>query len=111
VETPVPLSTAALGGEIEVPSLSGVQTLHVPPGTRGGQRLRIRGEGLPVPGHHRRGDLYAVIVLDVPESPGRRVRDALETLRAAERDEVGGARRAYHDLLRDHRRRISERPK
>ncbi|HVG93764.1 MAG TPA: molecular chaperone DnaJ [Planctomycetota bacterium] len=109
VETPVPLSIAALGGEIEVPSLTGVHALKVPAGTRPGQRLRIRGEGLPVPGQHRRGDLYAVIVLDVPDSPGRRVREALEALRAAERDEIGSARRHYDDLLREHRRRLEGR--
>ena len=94
VIAPVPISTAALGGEVEVPSLSGVNTVKVPPGTPPGRRIRVRGEGLP---HHARpttrGDLYVIIALDMPESPGRKVREALEALRAAERDETGPQRR------------------
>jgi molecular chaperone DnaJ len=105
VEAPVPLSTLALGGEVEVPVLEGSVTVKVPAGTRPGQRIRLRGEGMPVPGRGVRGDLYVVVASDVPESPGRRLREALEALRAAEREEVGPARRRYDDLLRDHKRR------
>jgi molecular chaperone DnaJ len=111
VEVPVPLSTAVLGGEVEVPGLAGTLSVKVPAGTRPGQRIRLRGEGLPVPGRHGKGDLYAVVAMDVPESPGRKLREALDALRAAERDEIGPARRRYQDLVRDHRRRLEERPR
>jgi len=104
VEVPAPISTAALGGELEVPALSGIIGVKVPPGTAPGRRLRVRGEGLPRIDRGGRGDLDVLIVLDLPESPGRRVRDALEALRAAEKDEVGPTRKRYGDLLRDHRR-------
>jgi molecular chaperone DnaJ len=104
VVVPVPISTAALGGEVEVPSLSGVIAVKVPPGTPPGRRLRVRGEGLPRVDRGGRGDLDVVVALDLPESPGRRVRDALETLRAAEKDEIGPQRRHFGDLLREHRR-------
>jgi len=111
VIAPVPISTAALGGEVEVPSLSGVNTVKVPPGTPPGRRIRVRGEGLP---HHARpttrGDLYVIIALDMPESPGRKVREALEALRAAERDETGPQRRQFSDLVKEHRR-LAERRK
>ena len=104
VEVPAPISTAALGGELEVPSLSGVIGVKVPPGTAPGRRLRVRGEGLPRLDRGGRGDLDVIIVLDLPESPSRRVREALEALRAAEKDDVGPTRKRYGDLLRDHRR-------
>lgn len=108
VEVPTPVSTAVLGGEIEVPSLTGVIGVKVPPGTPPGRRLRVRGEGLPRLDRGGRGDLDVIVVLDMPESPGRRVRDALEALRAAEKDEVGPMRRRYGDLLRDHRRAVEK---
>ena len=111
VVAPVPLSTAALGGEVEVPSLSGVNTVKVPAGTPPGRRIRVRGEGLPHPNRRAsRGDLYVVISLDMPESPGRRVREALDTLAAAERDEIGPQRRQFQDLVKEHRR-LAERKK
>ncbi len=111
VKTPVPLSTAVLGGEVEVPSLHGVNVVKVPAGTTHGRRIRVRGEGLPHTDRSGRGDLYVVVLLDMPESPGKRVRDALEVLRAAERDEVGPARRQFGDLVKEHRRSLEKRKK
>jgi curved DNA-binding protein len=55
---------AALGAELEVPTLDGNVLLTVPPGTRAGRKLRLRGRGLS----HSRGtpgDLYAVVQIDV----------------------------------------------
>jgi len=111
VKVPVPVSIAALGGELEVPSLQGVNTVKLPPGTTHGRRIRIRGEGLPHPQRHGRGDLYVVVLLDLPESPGRRTRDALEALKAAERDEIGPARRQFSDLVKEHRRLLEKKKK
>ena len=111
VKTPVPLSTAVLGGEVEVPSLHGVNVVKVPAGTTHGRRIRVRGEGLPHTDRSGRGDLYVVVLLDMPESPAKRVRDALEVLRAAERDEIGPARRHFADLVKEHRRSLEKRKK
>jgi molecular chaperone DnaJ len=111
VKVPVPISVAALGGEVEVPSLGGAATIKLPPGTTHGRRVRVRGEGLPHPERSGRGDLYVVVLVDIPESPGRRTRDALEALRAAERDEAGPARRQFADLVREHRRLLEKKKK
>ncbi|MCC7493945.1 MAG: J domain-containing protein [Fimbriimonadaceae bacterium] len=46
-EVPLSLAEAALGAEIQVPTLQGLRPLRVPPGTAGGQRFRVRGFGLP----------------------------------------------------------------
>jgi molecular chaperone DnaJ len=105
VEVPVGAATVALGGEVEVPTLSGTRVVRVPPATEPGSRIRVRGEGLPRPeAPSSRGDLYLHVALDVPKSPGKRLREALETLRAAEREEAGPARRRFGDLLKEHRR-------
>ena len=70
----VPLTTAVLGGEAEVPTLDGPVGIKVPPGTAVGQTFRLRGKGLPrvEPGGGR-GDILASLSVDLPKklSPRR----------------------------------------
>jgi len=69
VEMPVDLYTAVLGGEVEVPTLSGKVRLKVPPGTQSGQKFRLAGRGMPRLGNSREhGDLYVRILVQVPRS-------------------------------------------
>lgn len=55
---------AALGAELEVPTLDGKVVLTVPPGTRAGRKLRLRGRGLANP-RGTAGDLYATVRIDI----------------------------------------------
>lgn len=73
---------AALGAEVEVPSLDGPLMLTVPAGTRSGRKLRLRGRGLAT-GHGQRGDLYAVTHIDVPAALTPAERALFEQLREA----------------------------
>ncbi len=77
-DVPIGLATAALGGKIEVPTLEGKATIEVPPGTRSGQRFRLRGRGVPASGSQPAGDLYAVIQIVPPERLDARSRELLE---------------------------------
>jgi curved DNA-binding protein len=65
VEAPVTPWEAALGAEIPVPTLDGTVQAKLPAGTGSGKRLRLRGQGYP-DRSGRRGDLYAVIEIEVP---------------------------------------------
>jgi curved DNA-binding protein len=65
IEMPIAPWEAALGAEVEVPTLEGRVTMKVPPGSKGGQKLRLAGKGLPRPGGGA-GDLYAVLEVVVP---------------------------------------------
>lgn len=56
---------AVLGATVAVPSLEGPLSVRVPAGARNGQQLRVRGRGLPLPDGNR-GDLYAVVGIEVP---------------------------------------------
>ncbi len=58
---------AALGGEISVPTLSGQVNLRIPPGSRSGQRLRLKGKGLP---GKTAGDLYVEMQIQTPVAVG-----------------------------------------
>jgi len=56
---------AVLGATVTIPALEGPVSVRVPPGAGAGQQLRVRGKGLPGPGGQR-GDLYAVIAIQIP---------------------------------------------
>lgn len=66
----VPLTTAVLGGEASVTTLAGTTVrLKVPPTTQNGQKFRLKGHGMPVPGKpDERGDLYVVADVQLPRS-------------------------------------------
>jgi len=77
----VDLYTAVLGGEVPVETLNGTVSLKIPPGTSGGKAFRLRGKGMPDPRHHnRRGDLYAVVRVQVPSRLSARERELFEEL-------------------------------
>jgi curved DNA-binding protein len=67
VDLPVTVPEAALGAEVTLPTFEGPVRLRVPPGTQSGQRLRLRGKGLPDLRGGERGDLYAVVKIVLPE--------------------------------------------
>ena len=65
-EIPVPMHIAALGGEVQVPTLDGMATLKVDAGTETGRIYRLRGKGVPSLDGHGRGDLHIRVVVEVP---------------------------------------------
>lgn len=70
---------AALGTDVEVPTLDGPVLLTVPAGTRSGRKLRLRGRGLHT-GRGGHGNLYAIVRIDVPSSLTARERELFEEL-------------------------------
>ena len=82
LQTPVHLMPwdAALGAEISIPALDGAVKIKLPAGSAAGKRLRISGRGLPRKDGSR-GDLYAVIVIDIPPSLTQRQVDLLKKLK------------------------------
>ena len=83
VTVPVPYSTAALGGSVEVPTPDGPVSLKVPSGTEDGKLLRIKGRGVPHVKGGGRGDLLARIRIEVPKKVSKKQRDLLEELQKA----------------------------
>jgi curved DNA-binding protein len=80
LEVPLAPWEAALGAQVEIPTMSERVTVKVPPGTRAGQKLRLAGKGLPKPGGGA-GDLYAVLSIDVPSPLTEAERKLFEELR------------------------------
>lgn len=83
-DLPVTPWEAALGARVTIPSLSGPVTLKVPPGTQSGQKLRLRGKGMPNP-KGKPGDLYALVQIRVPKSLTPEERTLFEKLKTVSR--------------------------
>jgi DnaJ-class molecular chaperone len=79
----VPVTTAVLGGEVEVPSVGGkALRLRIPPTTQNGQMFRLRGHGLPAVGKpDDRGDLYATVDAQLPNTVSDEERKHWEALK------------------------------
>jgi curved DNA-binding protein len=82
VNLPVDLYTAVLGGEIEVPTLDRPVVLTVPAGTQSGKTFRLRGLGMPeLKNPDQRGDLYAVVEVQLPTNLSDQEKRLFEELR------------------------------
>ncbi len=77
-EVPVSFVQAALGAEVEVPTLDGKEILRVPAGTQNAEVFRLRGKGLPSLRSSVRGDQYVRIFVEVPTRLSAREREVLE---------------------------------
>lgn len=76
---PIPMTTAALGGTIEVPALGGSRArLTVPAGTQAGHQFRLRGKGMPALRGAGQGDLYIEVKVETPVNLNKRQRELLE---------------------------------
>jgi len=83
LRVPVRMSLAALGGEIEVPSIDGSKAkVKVPPGTQTGDQFRLRGKGFSVLRSAARGDLFIQVAVETPQHLTRRQRELLEEFEA-----------------------------
>ena len=65
-DMPISFATAALGGELEVPTLVGKATVKIPGGTQNATTFRLRGKGMKVLGRDQFGDLYVHVQIAVP---------------------------------------------
>ena len=76
---PVSMTTAALGGQFEVPTVDGGRTrVKVSEGTQNGKQYRLKGKGMPVLRTRQSGDMYVQIVVETPQHLSRRQRELLE---------------------------------
>jgi molecular chaperone DnaJ len=100
-EVPVPFVKAALGAEIEVPTLEGKVTMRIAEGTQSGTLLRLRGKGLPTLRSRERGDQLVRIFVEVPSKLTDGQRELLERFAAETGTEVSPAAKSFMDKLRD----------
>jgi DnaJ-class molecular chaperone len=82
----VPVTTAVLGGEAQVPTVTGSVRLKIPEFTQNGQVFRLKGHGMPQVGKpDDRGDLYASVEVQLPRALTKEQRQHYEALQKLER--------------------------
>ncbi|WP_210497371.1 molecular chaperone DnaJ [Microvirga antarctica] len=75
---PISMVTAALGGELKVPTIGGADTsLKVPEGTQSGKQFRLKAKGMPVLRSRDVGDLYIQVAVETPQNLSKRQRELL----------------------------------
>ena len=79
-EVPVPFDIAALGGDIEVPTIHGPAKIRIPAGTESGKIFRLRGKGVVDLHSGIQGDHHARVRIEIPQNLGGRQRKLLEEL-------------------------------
>jgi molecular chaperone DnaJ len=98
---PLTFTHAALGGEIDVPTLDGKGKLRVPAGTQAGTVLRIKGKGIPHKGGLGRGEQRVEVTIEVPTKLTLRQRQLLEELAKELGEDVQPQQRTFMNKLRD----------
>lgn len=89
-EIPIPFAAAALGGEIEVPTLGGKATLKVPSGTQSNTIFRMAGKGIPDLDTGEKGSENIKVTIAVPEKLSKRQHELLKELEKEEKKESKG---------------------
>jgi curved DNA-binding protein len=93
IDLPITVTEAIRGAKVTIPTIDGPTVVSVPPGTSSGQKLRLKGKGVPIAGSsEKRGDQYAVIKIVVPkEHPAKMdtMLDELQTISGDPRKAMG----------------------
>jgi molecular chaperone DnaJ len=78
-KVPISMTTAALGGQVEVPTVDGAATrIKIPEGSESGKQFRLKGKGMPVLRSKSVGDMYIQVEVETPKSLTKRQRELLE---------------------------------
>ena len=96
---PISFAQAALGAEIEVKTLDGVENLKIPAGTQTGTVFRVKSKGMPALGGRGRGDLFVAVTLITPKSLNKEQRKLLEQL--AEIEDIDFQDESFLDKVRN----------
>ncbi|MDO4434310.1 MAG: molecular chaperone DnaJ [Alysiella sp.] len=103
-ELPISFATAALGGEVEVPTLDGKVKLSIPEGTQNGKRLRVKGKGVKSVRSSLVGDLYCHVVVETPVNLTDRQKELLvefETIATGLERSQTPRQKGFFDKLKD----------
>ena len=100
LQLPISYSQAALGAEIEVPTLDGPEQLHVKPGTQNADVFTLKGKGVVDPHGHRPGDLLIQVFIEVPKKVSGEQERLLRELAELDQDSVLPHRKSFVEKLK-----------
>ena len=106
---PIAMTTAALGGQIEVPTIEGGRTrVKVPEGTESGKQFRLKTKGMPVLRSKQRGDLYIQVEVETPKNLSRKQRDLLKAFEDASNPNTSPASAGFFARVKEFFESIGE---
>jgi molecular chaperone DnaJ len=110
-QVPISFAQAALGGEVQYPTLEGAERISIPRGTQSGDTLRVKGRGMPdiSPGRGR-GDELVEVVVETPRHLTARQEELLREFAEIEHEQVSPRRKSFFEKLRDYFTEETETP-
>jgi molecular chaperone DnaJ len=100
-QVPISFTEAALGGQIEVPTLKGTEKLEIPHGTQHGEVFKLKAKGLPDIRTSRTGDEVVQIMIEIPRKLTDRQKTLLKEFAASEDEKVMPQRKGFLDKLKE----------
>lgn len=100
-EMPITFTQAALGADVEVPTLDGKVSYHVHEGTQPGDTFRLKGKGIQSLRSRSRGDQYVKVTVEIPKNLSEKQKDLLRQLDSATGDKNYQKRRNFFSKLKD----------
>ncbi len=100
-EMPVSFATAALGGEVEIPTLDGHARLKVAPETQSGQILRLKGKGIKGVRSSSPGDLYCHVVVETPVKLSSRQKELLREFESLSQQNNNPKAQSFMDRVKE----------
>lgn len=101
LDMPITFVQAALGDEVEVPTLDGKVKYKIPEGTQSGTTFRLKGKGINVLHSKSRGDQLITVIVEVPKSLSEKQKEALREYAKITGNEVNEQSKNFLDKLRD----------
>lgn len=100
-KVPITFSQAALGADVEVPTLTGKVALSIPAGTQSGKRMRLKGKGIQRLGGYGQGDQIITVVLETPTKLSQEQRDLFAQLGELEHTKTNPMSRGFFEKVKD----------
>ena len=100
-EVPISFTQAALGAQIEVPTLDGKVKMKIPPGTQSGKVFRLRGKGIPRLHGTGRGDQHVRVAVETPTELTREQRELLEKFASISGEETNPQSKSFFEKVRE----------
>jgi len=99
---PVPMTKAALGGDVEIPTIDGGRSkIKIPEGSQSGKRMRLRGKGMSVLRSSQRGDMYVELTVETPSKLNARQKELLEEFAKEGGDDVSPASQNFFNKAKN----------
>ena len=100
-QVPISFTQAALGAQVEVPTLKKNETIDVPAGTQHGEVFKIKGRGLPDVRSHRNGDQVVQIIIEIPKKLNEKQKQLLRDFASTEDTMLMPQKKSFWEKLKD----------